>query len=206
MTGPRRNRVTPWGEIVATDLRCAWLGNRGILHQDNEIVRSHASTHWLTCALTHRGLRVPQWQAHHYTALFFHDEAVALAAGHRPCARCRRADYDRYALALASDGTAAPGAGQLDQRLHAERLVPGTRRRRTFRAGWGGLPSGAFVVEEDAMLLVIDDAVVPWTGRGYGPRRRRPSSGSVDLLTPASSVLALLGGYRPQLDAGVADG
>lgn len=78
-------------------------------------------------------------------------------------------------------------------------------RRRTSRAGWGDLPSGAVVVEEDATLLVIDDAVVPWTRRGYETRRRRPASGSVDLLTPGSSVLALLGGYRPQLDAGVAD-
>lgn len=211
VTGPRRNRVTPWGEIVATELRGAWLGNRGILHQDNEIVRSHTSTHWITCALTYRDRRVLQWEPHHYTALFFHDEAVALAAGHRPCARCRRADYDAYSRALASagtaaPGTAAPGAGQLDHQLHAERLVRGTRRRRTSRAGWGDLPSGAFVVADDATLLVLDDAVVPWTRSGYGARRRRPAAGSVDLLTPASSVLALRGGYHLQLDPGVADG
>ena len=78
-------------------------------------------------------------------------------------------------------------------------------RRRTSRAGWGDLPSGAFVVEEDATLLVIDDAVVLWTRRGHETRRRRPAYWSVDLLTPGSSVLALLDGYRPQLDAGVAD-
>ena len=80
------------------------------------------------------------------------------------------------------------------------------RRRRTSRAGWGDLPTGAFVVADDATLLVLDDAVVPWTRRGYGARRRRPADGSVDLLTPASSVRALLGGYRPQLDAAVSGG
>ena len=208
VTGPRRNRVTPWGEIVATDLRGAWLGNRGILHLDNEIVRSHASTHWITCALDYQDRRVLQWEPHHYTALFFHDEAVALAAGHRPCARCRRADYEHYcrALALASGDPSTPGAGQLDHRLHGERLVRVTGRRRTSRAGWGGLPPGVFVVSDDATLLVLDDAVVPWTRRGYGARRRRPADGSVDLLTPASSVRALLGGYRPQLDAAVSGG
>jgi hypothetical protein len=93
---PARNRVTPLGEIVAIPLRGAFTGNRGILHRGREIVRSHAGDLWITCALEFRGRWREQWRPHHYTHLFFHDEAVSLAAGHRPCAECRRAAYEAY--------------------------------------------------------------------------------------------------------------
>src|SRR3954447_10743844 len=93
---PARNRVTPMGDIEAIPLRGAWTGNRGILHSGTQIVRFHASDLWITCALEFRGRRQAQWQPHHYTFLYFHDEAVSLAAGHRPCAECRRAAYDAY--------------------------------------------------------------------------------------------------------------
>ena len=100
--GPHQNRVTPMGEIVAIPLRGGWLGNRGILHDDTgRVVRNHASNLWITCALSFKDWRLPQWQPHHFTVLFFHDEAVSLAAGHRPCALCRREAYDAYRNALA---------------------------------------------------------------------------------------------------------
>ena len=98
---PRQNRVTPAGEILAIPLRGAWMGNRGILHDDaGRVVRNHASSLWITCALWFNGWRAKQWEPHHYTVLFFHDEAVSLAAGHRPCALCRREAYDAYRNAL----------------------------------------------------------------------------------------------------------
>ena len=95
-----RNRVTPLGQIVAIPLRGAWTGNRGILHDGNadsdnntdsgqgrhRVVRSHASDLWITCALEFRGRWREQWLPRRYTHLFFHDEAVSFAAGHRPCA------------------------------------------------------------------------------------------------------------------------
>ena len=86
MTGPARNRVTPLGDVVAIPLRGAWTGNRGILHAGREIVRFHASDLWITCALSFRGRWSEQWRPHHFTWLYFHDEAVSFAAGHRPCA------------------------------------------------------------------------------------------------------------------------
>src|SRR5579875_3142458 len=98
---PERNRVTPQGEIVATSLRGAWTGNRGVLHRGHEIVRSHASDLWITCALEFRGRCRQQWLPHRYTHLFFHDEAVSFAAGHRPCAECRRGSYRAYQAAWA---------------------------------------------------------------------------------------------------------
>lgn len=201
-SSPRRNRVTPTGDIVAIPLRGAWLGNRGILHADGEIVRYHASDLWITCALRFRDWRLPQWQPHHFTVLFFHDEAVSLAAGHRPCALCRRSDYTAFRAALAAATGEAPlGAQDLNRRLHAERIVRGTHRRRLHEAGWADLPTGTFVVEDDTPAIVVDDAVVPWTTAGYGAPRARPTRGAVQTLTPPSSVAALRAGYQPQIDA-----
>ena len=90
---PARNRVTPSGKIVSAAGRGAWMGNRGRLHRGHEIVRNHQSKAWITCLLEFKGRHAPQWAPNHYTQLFFLDEALALAAGHRPCAECRRADY-----------------------------------------------------------------------------------------------------------------
>ncbi|WP_091789425.1 hypothetical protein [Pedococcus dokdonensis] len=201
-SSPRRNRVTPTGDIVAIPLRGAWLGNRGILHADGEIVRHHASDLWITCALEFRDWRLPQWQPHHFTVLFFHDEAVSLAAGHRPCALCRRGDYNAFRTALAAGTGEDPlSAAQLNRRLHAERIVRGTHRRRLHDEGWADLPPGTFVIHDDAPAVVVADAVVPWTTAGYGRRRSRPSHGLAQTLTPPSTIAALRAGYRPQIDA-----
>ena len=40
--------------------------------------------------------RAPLLQPGRFTELFFLDEATALAAGHRPCALCRSADFRRF--------------------------------------------------------------------------------------------------------------
>jgi hypothetical protein len=91
-----RNRVTPAGDIVDIPLRGAWTGNRGVLHDGREIVRFHAGDLWITCALTFRDRWREQWLPNRYTHLFFHDEAVSFAAGHRPCGECRRPAYTAY--------------------------------------------------------------------------------------------------------------
>ena len=118
---PARNRVTPMGEIEAFPLRGAWTGNRGILHAGHEIVRFHASDLWITCALEFRGRRHEQWQPHHYTFLYFHDEAVSFAAGHRPCAECRRESYNSYRAAWADGLSVATAVGEADQPAAARR-------------------------------------------------------------------------------------
>ena len=108
VVGPRRNRVTPLGDIVAAPLRGAWCGNRGNLHdRGTDVVRFHDGKLWIVCALEYRNRRLEQWAPGRYTLLFFHDEAVAFAAGHRPCALCRRTDYQRY-----RDGWAATHASR----------------------------------------------------------------------------------------------
>jgi hypothetical protein len=117
---PLRNRVTPLGELVATPERGLVYGNRGRLHDEHgEIRRTWQVNRWISCRLEFRGRRreggpLPRGR---YTGLFFLDEATALAAGHRPCAECRNADYRSF-LGL----TGAAGADELDGRLHVERL------------------------------------------------------------------------------------
>jgi hypothetical protein len=202
---PRRNRVTPTGDIEALALRGAWTGNRGILHSDDgEIVRLHAHPHWLTCALRFKDRRHEQWRPHHFTWLFFHDEAVSLAAGHRPCALCRRDSYNAYRAAWADGlGEPPPSAQALDRQLHAERIMRGPHRRRIHSAAWHELPTGAFVLTADGEpAIVLDDCLVTWTHEGYDARVPRPVRGTAPTVTPSASLAALRAGYPVQIDAG----
>ena len=199
---PARNRVTPLGEVEAFPLRGAWTGNRGILHRDREIVRFHASDLWITCALEFRGRWREQWQPHHYTFLFFHDEAIAFAAGHRPCAECRRESYDAYRAAWAEGlGVSVPSAKQVNRQLHGERIVRGTHRRRLHELPWAELPDGAFVLlDDETPAVVIGDRLVEWTREGYGKRRDPPARGTANVITPPSTLAALRAGYPVQID------
>lgn len=200
-----RNRVTPAGEIVAIELRGAWLGNRGILHRGTEIVRFHAASAWIICELEHKDWHLPQWKEGHFTLLFFHDEAVALAAGHRPCALCRRDAYNQFRRASALGlGTGVASAKALDAQLHAERLVRGTHRRRHHAVPWHALPAGTFVEIGGSSALVLDEAVVPWTAEGYGIGAPRPTAGTAEVITPPTSVAALAAGYGVQIDRAAA--
>lgn len=198
---PARNRVTPAGDIVAIQLRGAWTGNRGILHSGRKIVRFHASDLWITCALEFRGRRHEQWLPHHYTFLFFHDEAVSLAAGHRPCAECRRESYNAYRTAWAQGrGVDVPSAKQMNQQLHGERIVRGTHRRRIHELPWAELPDGAFVLLDTSPAVVIGDQLTVWTHEGYRDKQARPPRGTASVITPPSSIAALRAGYRVQID------
>jgi hypothetical protein len=198
---PARNRVTPLGDIEAFPLRGAWTGNRGILHSGREIVRFHASDLWITCALSFRGWWREQWLPHRWTHLFFHDEAVSFAAGHRPCAECRRASYNAFREAWASElGVPRPSAKEINHQLHGERIVRGTHRRRVHDLPFQDLPDGTFVLVEDVPAVVLGDQLVEWTRAGYTRRRSRPARGRATVITPPSTVAALRGGYPVQID------
>jgi hypothetical protein len=198
-----RNRVTPLGEIEAFPLRGAWTGNRGVLHRDREIVRFHAGDLWITCALEFRGRWRQQWLPRQFTFLYFHDEAVSLAAGHRPCAECRRQSYDAYRAAWAEGlGVRVPGAKEINRQLHGERIFRGTHRRRLHRLPWAELPDGTFVLLGETPALVRGDSLCEWTREGYGARRARPRRGVAEAITPPASLAALRAGYPVQIDAG----
>jgi hypothetical protein len=189
-----QNRVTPFGEIVAIPQRGLFMGNRGSIHRDHSIVRPWQVRRWITCALEFRGWRAPAWEPGRWTPLFFWDEAVALAAGHRPCALCRRADFLAWLDAWASAFGDRPRVDPMDRRLHAER-VDGRAQRR-HRLPWRGLPPGAFVAIGDRAALVLADRLVPWSAAGYETAVDRPGSGEAVVLTPPSTVAVLAHGYR----------
>ncbi|MGH8280534.1 MAG: hypothetical protein ACRETQ_13380, partial [Gammaproteobacteria bacterium] len=94
---PLQNRVNPFGGLDAVSARGAWIGNRGIIHGDRKrIVAAWRSKAWITCELHFRGVHRRVFSPHTWTELFFLDEATAFAAGHRPCAYCRRPRYREF--------------------------------------------------------------------------------------------------------------
>jgi len=199
---PLQNRVTPFGEIVAHPARGFFMGNRGVLHDDKQQLGSARwrMPHWVTCVLDFKGRRRAVMTPRRYTELFFLDEAVAFAAGHRPCAECRRADYNRYRAFWA----AARGvenrvyAKEMDAILHPARVERGTRAQIRHRRALGELPDGVFVALDDmpgTAFLVLGERLWPYDFARYGPARARPG-GEVTVLTPAPTLAVLAAGYR----------
>lgn len=196
-TRPLRNRVTATGEIVADPVRGLFMGNRGILH-DLHGQMGHATWRhkaWIICVLKWKDWHRDVMQPGAYTELFFLDEAVALAAGHRPCALCRRPAFDAYVAAAGHTGSAP----ELDQRLHSERAIPRKFRQRRHEAPFADLPDGAIVHHENRPALVSGKVIRPLSLSGYGEPVKRPSTGSAVVLTPETSIRAIRGGYTPVL-------
>lgn len=198
---PLQNRVTPDGDIIATGARGTLMGNRGVLHDANRrIVRRSRNRMWLICLLEFRDRRRRVMTPGSYTELFFLDEAVALAAGHRPCGECRRDRYRAFLDAAgAGAGRAVTGAKDLDALLAASRRAP----RST--ASVAQLPDGVFVDlggrEGDRDLrLIWSGAAHRWTPAGYvDPVPVAAVAGEVAVVTPPLSVAALRQGYRVQV-------
>jgi len=186
---PLQNRVTPSGELIATPERGLVYGNRGRLHDEHGVIRRQWQVRrWISCRLEFRGRHRTggPMAPNRYTGLFFLDEATALAAGHRPCAECRNADYRSF-LAL----TDAARADELDTRLHAE-------RGRLHESQLEELPDGAFVALADEPWLVLGSELLRWTPGGYSERRPR-FSGRIDVVTPPTSVRVLASDWRGSL-------
>jgi hypothetical protein len=196
---PLQNRVTPLGEVIAHPARGRVYGNRGCLHDGaGRIRRSYATRRWIACRLSFRGWRRhPLLQPGRFTELFFLDEATAFAAGHRPCALCRRADYNAFVRRWRERHPDQTGADAIDLQLHSERIDLATRRKRIHRARADRLPDGAFLLNKDEPWLVFGDELLRWTPAGYADRAHRPATGSAELLTPPSLVWILAGGWEP---------
>ena len=183
---PFQNRVTPLGELIAVPERGLVYGNRGRLHDEaGNIRRPWQVKRWISCRLEFRGRHRPggPMAPNRYTGLVFLDDATALAAGHRPCAECRNADYRSF-LAL----TGAAGADTLDERLHAE-------RGRLHESALDDLPDGAFVALDGEPWLLVGLELLRWTPGGYSERRPR-LSGGVSVVTPPTSLRVLASGWR----------
>jgi hypothetical protein len=196
---PRQNRVTPLGDLIADPARGLVYGNRGCLHDaEGRIRRRFAVKRWIACQLEFRGWhRWPLMQPGRFTELFFLDEATALAAGHRPCALCRRADYHRFVEIWQELHPGQRGADAMDEQLHGERVQPSIRGQRRHAARVDELPDGAFVLEQGEPYLVLGARLLRWTPSGYVAPRPRPSGSHAVLLTPPSLVGVLRAGWKP---------
>jgi hypothetical protein len=197
---PLQNRVTPTGEIVVDPGRGLLMGNRGCLHGPDRTlgVTRWRSKLWICCVLEWKGVRRDPMPPGRWTALFFLDEVTALAAGHRPCAYCRRQDFLAFAQAWRSaQGLARrPWAHEMDIRLHAERVTR-TRRQVTRPASAGELPDGVMVRHNATVGLLAGSALRPWSFQGYADPVALPRNEPVQLLTPPVTVAAIAAGYRP---------
>jgi hypothetical protein len=188
-----QNRVTPLGELIDTPARGLVYGNSGCLHDaSGQIRRRFNGRRWIACQLQFKGWqRGPLLQPGKFTELFFLDEVTAFAAGHRPCALCRRADYTRF---VESWQTLHPGqtcADTIDAQLHDERIEPGTRAQRHHDAPLDDLPDGAFVLQDSTPHLVLGDSLLAWSAAGYSTRTVRPAGRQARVITPPSLVAVL---------------
>jgi hypothetical protein len=194
---PLQNRGTPLGEVVADRGRGLVYANRGCLvDASGQIVRRFNGKRWIACRLEFKGRRRhPLMQPGRYTELFFLDEATAFAAGHRPCAECRRGDYERFLALWRLERPHARGADDMDKQLHAERLDFSTRTQRHHAESWRALPNGAFVLYMGAPRAVFGSRLLRWTPAGYVDTVARPARGHAVVVTPVSLVEVLRRGW-----------
>lgn len=171
----RRNRVDPFGELIADPSRGTLFGNRGVLHDEHgEVRRHHAGKRWIYCRLEFKGMRRELMKPGQFTGLFFLDEPTALAA----------------------EPVKVPA---MDEVLHRER-VNGSGGKRTHEARLADLPSGVMVLtgREPTPHLLDSGRLQPWSFSGYGPASDAGSGEQiVEVLTPASIVRALAAGFTP---------
>jgi hypothetical protein len=194
---PLQNRVSPLGDLVAHPGRGLVYGNRGCLHDaQGRIRRRYDGRRWIACRLRFRGWRrTPLLQPGRFTELFFLDEATAFAAGHRPCALCRRDDYRRFSALWRELHDGDAGADAIDARLHGERLDGATGERRLHRGRLDSLPDGAFVLHDGRPKLVLGGRLHPWTPAGYEASACGPGAAVVSVVTPPSLVAVLAAGW-----------
>ena len=200
---PLPNRVAPTGEICAHTARGTLMGNRGILHDDRQQLGTARWKHqaWVTCTLAFKARRRELMTPGNYTELFFTDEAVTLAAGHRPCAECRREDFNRFRDAFARAHPDLPQpvrAPDMDRVTHTARVVSRSRAQVTYEAMLSELPEGVFfkIAPAGGPLVRWQGKVWAWSFEGYaaGPDALPDR---VEVLTPQPTVKAIAAGYVP---------
>jgi hypothetical protein len=198
---PLQNRVTPFGDIVAVAQRGMFTGNRGIIHDPatRTLLRKRWATKaWLICLCEYKGRRRRVMAGRSWTELFFLDEAIALAAGHRPCFTCRRRAAQAFRAAWAKGrGESARRAVEMDAVLHAERLDRGRKRLHGLPVRVDELPDGAVIAAAGEAYTIARRRAFRWTVQGYMAAAEIPRADG--LLTPLSTLGAIGAGYRPVL-------
>ena len=201
---PLQNRVDPFGQLIRTTARGAWMGNRGLIHNEHQqIIRPFRLKAWITCVLEFKGRHREVMTPNLYTELFFLDEATAFSAGHRPCAECRRADFNRFKAAWVHGNplymyNMKTPIGEIDEILQRERInMKGGKF--TDSEMLGHLPEGSFIEFNGKPYMINhSNRVIHWTPFGYTDSIKLPPSAEVNVLTPKSIVNAFRSGYLPQ--------
>jgi len=199
-----QNRVDPFGVIIKTSARGAWMGNRGVLHNaGQEILRPFKLKAWITCLLEFNGKKRKVMAPDRYTELFFLDEATAFAAGHRPCFECRRMDFVRFKAFWLKGNPEYNfderiSIQEIDKILHEER-IDRQRAKVTFTESHLTLPNGTFVLYEKFPFLILNGLILRWSPSGYEKGIPIPQVDPITVLTPRSIVNAFRAGYIPQM-------
>ena len=195
---PLQNRVSPFGELLADAARGLFMGNRGgRIHDVRQQLgtRRWASKQWICCVLDFKQRHRRVW-GDSYTELFFLDEVTALAAGHRPCFECRRADANAFAEGWRGTTGQKPSAPQMDDVLHAQRLDG--RGKRVHRRPLSDLPDGAMIARDGDVYAVKAGLLLRWSPSGYRQPSSRPNDEAALVLTPPAILDVLARGYRPR--------
>lgn len=204
---PLRNRVDPSGKLHAISARGTLMGNRGNLcraGEDGPEITSYANgRRWIICVTHYQYEVLPLATLRNNTQLFFLDEATALAAGHRPCARCRREAYERFQQAWlrGHPDQPIPDANAMDSALHQQRnLAPDQNRSHAMPLA--KVPDGSVVRWQHQPALVFAGWLQHWSFAGYTAVQKianTAAAAEVPVLTPLSSVAVLAAGYVPQI-------
>lgn len=202
---PLQNRVTPPGDIVAAPQRGTFMGNRGIIHDPATrtlLKRRWSTKTWIVCVCEFRGRRRDVMSTQSWTELFFLDEATAFAAGHRPCFYCRREAATAFRAAWEQGNRNSDlRASDMDAVLHAERLDGRAKRLHPLPMPLNDLPDGVMIQAGGESFLMLGSRPLRWSFDGY--RDVHAPLADAQLITPQSTVRALLAGYRPVLHGSV---
>ena len=200
---PLQNRVSPSGELLADNARGSWLGNRGILHNEKkEIIRPWKHKSWVLCELNFKERKREVFSQNSYSELFFLDEAIALSAGHRPCASCRRQRFDEFKQAWGAAQLSELKVDEIDKVLHQDRAIRGGKKV-TYNEKLENLPNGVFVELEGKPWLIWRNELHEWHPDGYRAQADIHGDLNVTVLTPKCLVEIINAGFIPQVDESV---
>jgi hypothetical protein len=199
-----QNRVDPFGRIILTDARGSFMGNRGVIHnEDKQIIHAFKHKQWIICVLKFKDRKRSVMTPGRWTELFFLDEATAFAAGHRPCFECRKEDAKRFKSCWIQGNpsynfTMTTSIKAIDEVLHRER-IDGSKKKVTHQRLSSELPDGTFVTINEDPHLLNKGRLHRWTPSGYIDSLVLPKTEMLAVLTPHSVVNAFSAGYHPLL-------
>lgn len=183
---PLQNRVDPWGNLVATGEHGTLMGNRGgRIHNDERTLgrRRWASNRWISCEVAFKDRHRSIWGTS-YTELFFLDDVTALAAGHRPCFECRRAEAKAF--------LGPRNLAELDRQLHAERKADKSM------VLVDDVPTAVMVEHDGAAFARHGEQFLRWSFAGYTEAVHFNPAMRVKLLTAPTITAILASGFQPR--------